>query len=123
ILDAIRFPDGFDLLIVELSSFQLHWIHHIEPEASVVLNLAEDHLDWHGGFEHYVADKAKIYENTRIAAVYNDEEPKTMRMVEEADVIEGCRAIGFTTDTPQRSMVGVVDDLLVDRAFLAQRGT
>ncbi|GAA2040752.1 UDP-N-acetylmuramoyl-L-alanine--D-glutamate ligase [Yaniella flava] len=123
ILDAIRFPDGFDLLIVELSSFQLHWIHHIEPEASVVLNLAEDHLDWHGGFEHYVADKAKIYENTRIAAVYNDEEPKTMRMVEEADVIEGCRAIGFTTDTPQRSMVGVVDDLLVDRAFLTQRGT
>src|SRR5690625_7723383 len=46
-----------------------------------------------------------------------------MRMVEEADVIEGCRAIGVTTDTPQRSMVGVVDDLLVDRACLANRST
>lgn len=123
ILDAIRYPDGFDLLIVELSSFQLHWIQHIEPEASIVLNLAEDHLDWHGGFENYKADKAKIYENTRIAAIYNDEQPETMRMVENADVIEGCRAIGITTDMPQRSMVGVVDDLLVDRAYLSNRGT
>jgi len=123
ILDAIRYPDGFDLLIVELSSFQLHWVQHIEPEASVVLNLAEDHLDWHGGFNNYAATKAKIYENTRIAAIYNDHEPDTMRMVEEADVIEGCRAIGVTTDTPQRSMVGVVDDLLVDRAYLANRST
>ena len=123
ILDAIRYPDGFDLLIVELSSFQLHWIQHIEPEASVVLNLAEDHLDWHGGFDDYAAAKAKIYEHTKIAAIYNDEEPRTMRMVENADVIEGCRAIGITTDSPQRSMVGVVDDLLVDRAFLEHRAT
>lgn len=123
ILDAIRYPDGFDLLVVELSSFQLHWIQRIEPEASVVLNLAEDHLDWHGGFDQYAAAKAKIYENTRIAAIYNDAEPVTMRMVEDADVIDGCRAIGITTDSPQRSMVGVVDDLLVDRAFLTNRGT
>src|SRR5699024_6226732 len=78
ILDAIRYPDGFDVLIVELSSFQLHWIQHIEPEASVVLNLAEDHLDWHGGYENYKAAKAKIYENTRLAAVFNAEQPETM---------------------------------------------
>lgn len=123
ILDAIRYPDGFDLFIVELSSFQLHWLHHIEPEASVVLNLAEDHLDWHEGFDNYAAAKAKIYENTRIAAIYNDADPHTITMVEQADVIEGCRAIGLTTDTPQRSMLGVVDDLLVDRAFLENRGS
>lgn len=123
ILDAIRHPDDFDLLIVELSSFQLHWIHRIEPEASVVLNIAEDHLDWHGGLENYKAAKAKVYENTRIAAIYNDDEPETIRMVENADVIEGCRAIGITTDTPQRSMLGIVDDILVDRAYLVNRGT
>lgn len=123
ILDAIRYPDGFDLLIVELSSFQLHWTHHIEPEASVVLNLAEDHLDWHGGFENYIADKAKIYENTRTACIFNEEEPETMRMVEEADVQEGCRAISFWPDTPGLSMLGVVDGLLVDRAFLKERKT
>src|SRR5699024_6918929 len=66
ILDAIRYPDGFDVLIVELSSFQLHWIQHIEPEASVVLNLAEDHLDWHGGYENYKAAKQR---STKILAL------------------------------------------------------
>lgn len=123
ILDAIRYPEGFDLFIVELSSFQLHWLHHIEPEASIVLNLAPDHLDWHGSFDNYADAKAKVYENTKVAAIYNDEQPTTMKMVEDADVIEGCRAIGITTDTPQRSMLGVVDDLLVDRAFHEKRAS
>lgn len=123
ILDAIRYPEGFDLFIVELSSFQLHWLHHIEPEASIVLNLAPDHLDWHGSFDNYADAKAKVYENTRVAVIYNDEQPTTMKMVEDADVIEGCRAIGITTDTPQRSMLGVVDDLLVDRAYHEKRAS
>lgn len=123
ILDAIRYPEGFDLFIVELSSFQLHWLHHIEPEASIVLNLAPDHLDWHGSFDNYADAKAKVYENTKVAAIYNDEQPTTMKMVEDADVIEGCRAIGITTDTPQRSMLGVVDDLLVDRAYHEKRAS
>jgi UDP-N-acetylmuramoylalanine--D-glutamate ligase len=42
-------------------------------------------------------------------------------MVEEADVVEGCRAIGFTLGAPSLSMLGVVDDLLVDRAFVPDR--
>jgi UDP-N-acetylmuramoylalanine--D-glutamate ligase len=42
-------------------------------------------------------------------------------MVQEADVVEGCRAIGFTLGVPARSMLGVVDDLLVDRAFVDNR--
>lgn len=121
LLDAIRDPQGYDVIAVELSSFQLHWSYSLAPLASVCLNLAEDHVDWHGGFEAYRADKAKIYENTRIACVYNAEAPATERMVEEADVQEGCRAIGFTTNTPAISMLGVVDGLLVDRAYIEQR--
>ncbi|RAX50985.1 UDP-N-acetylmuramoyl-L-alanine--D-glutamate ligase [Arthrobacter sp. AQ5-05] len=121
ILDAIRDPEGFDVIAVELSSFQLHFTHTISPLASVVLNIAEDHVDWHGGFENYKADKAKIYERTRVAAIYNAEERVVEAMVENADVIEGCRAIGFTTGVPSVSMVGVVEDLLVDRAFLEDR--
>ena len=123
LLDALRRPEPYDVLAVELSSFQLHWTHHIEPAASAVLNLAEDHVDWHGSFEAYAADKAKIYEHTRLACVFNEQEPVTMRMVEQADVQEGCRAISFSTDTPGRSMVGVVDDLLVDRAYIQDRAT
>ncbi|GAA4369917.1 UDP-N-acetylmuramoyl-L-alanine--D-glutamate ligase [Paeniglutamicibacter cryotolerans] len=117
ILDAIRDPEGFDAIAVELSSFQLHFTHSISPLASVVLNVAEDHVDWHGGYEHYLADKAKIYERTRVAAIYNADQRETEAMVENADVIEGCRAIGFTTGVPARSMLGIVEDLLVDRAF------
>ncbi|MET4061354.1 UDP-N-acetylmuramoylalanine--D-glutamate ligase [Arthrobacter sp. UYP6] len=121
ILDAIRDPEGFDVIAVELSSFQLHWSSSLSPLASVCLNVAEDHVDWHGSYEAYLADKAKIYENTRVACIYNAEQAETERMVEEADVVEGCRAVGFTTGMPAVSMVGMVENLLVDRAFIEQR--
>lgn len=121
ILDAIRDPQGFDALVVELSSFQLHYLNGIEPHSSVVLNLADDHLDWHGGFEEYRAAKAKVFENTRYACVYNVQDPVTEAMVENADVIEGARAIGFSLFTPARSQVGFVEDVLCDRAFLDDR--
>ncbi|NLS10258.1 UDP-N-acetylmuramoyl-L-alanine--D-glutamate ligase [Nesterenkonia sp. MY13] len=126
ILDAIRDPEGFDALAVELSSFQLHYTEPLQPLAAAVLNLAEDHVDWHGSQEEYAAAKAKIYEGTRIACVYNVEDPTTEKMVAEADVTEGCRAIGFTTGVPDVSMLGVVDTeegdaLLIDRAYLDNR--
>jgi len=123
ILDAVREPVDYDVFAVELSSFQLHYTHSISPLASVVLNIAEDHVDWHDGFENYKAAKAKIYERTQVAAIFNAEEEVTIRMVENADVIDGCRAIGFTTDTPAVSMVGVVESLLVDRAYIEDRKT
>ena len=69
----------------------------------------------------YLADKAKIYEHTQKACIYNAEQIETERMVEDADVVEGCRAVGFTTVTPAISMLGVVEGLLVDRAFIAER--
>jgi UDP-N-acetylmuramoylalanine--D-glutamate ligase len=121
ILDALRDPVEYDVLAVELSSFQLHWSHSISPVASVCLNVAEDHVDWHGSYASYLADKAKVYGNTRTACIYNAEQIETERMVEDADVLEGCRAVGFTTLTPAISMVGVVEGLLVDRAFIAER--
>ena len=121
ILDVIRDPQGYDVLAVELSSFQLHWAHSIEPLASVCLNIAEDHVDWHGSYEAYLAAKASVYERTKIACIYNVEQRETETMVENAEVMEGCRAVGFTTGMPSISMMGVVEDLLVDRAFIEQR--
>jgi UDP-N-acetylmuramoylalanine--D-glutamate ligase len=121
ILDALRDPEGFDALVVELSSFQLHYLGEIFPFSSAVLNLADDHLDWHGGFEAYKAAKAKVYENSVAACVYNVMDKSTESMVEDADVVEGARAIGFTLGIPTRSQVGFVEDILVDRAFLDDR--
>ncbi|TAL45938.1 MAG: UDP-N-acetylmuramoyl-L-alanine--D-glutamate ligase [Salinibacterium sp.] len=126
VLDAIRDPSGFDFLVVELSSFQLHWLPRegagsLEPLASVCLNVADDHLDWHGSREAYAEAKATVYANTRVACVYNRDVEATRRMVEEAEVQEGCRAIGFGLGAPGPSDFGVVDDLILDRAFAEDR--
>lgn len=121
ILDAVRDEIGYDALVVELSSFQLHYLGEIQPLVSAVLNLADDHLDWHGSFEAYREAKAKVYENTEVACVYNVNDSVTESMVENADVIEGARAIGFTTGMPGRSQVGFVEEILCDRAFLDDR--
>ena len=128
VLDAVRYPAGFDVLVVELSSYQLHWLDRtaegtLEPWAAVCLNLADDHLDWHGSFEAYRDAKAKVYTNTKIAAVYNRADEATRVMVEDAEVIEGCRAIGFGLDAPGPSDFGLVDGILCDRAFLEERAT
>jgi UDP-N-acetylmuramoylalanine--D-glutamate ligase len=121
VLDAIREPDGWDVLVVELSSYQLHWMQEVSPVASVCLNIADDHLDWHGSAEAYRAAKGRVYERTRIACVFNVEDPATERLVRGADVVEGCRAIGFGRGVPRVSEVGIVEEVLVDRAFLDQR--
>ena len=121
ILDAIRLPDGLDAIVVELSSFQLHYLGEISPVSAAVLNLADDHLDWHGSFEAYRDTKGKVYEQTKIACVYNVQDSATESLVENADVVEGARAIGFTMGIPGRSMVGYVEEFLVDRAFIDDR--
>lgn len=121
LLDALRDPQGYDVLVVELSSFQLERLGEISPYASVCLNIADDHLDWHGSAEAYRAAKAKVYAHTQVACVYNRADAETERMVEEADVIEGARAVSFGLDAPPPSGFGIVDGLLLDRGFHAER--
>ncbi len=123
LLTAIVDPIGYDALAVELSSFQLHWSHSLRPQASCCLNVAPDHVDWHGSFQAYVDAKARVYSNTEVACVYNVADPVTEQMVRAADVTEGARAIGVTAGVPDVSMLGVVDGVLCDRAFLAERRT
>lgn len=121
ILDAIREPEGYDYLVVELSSFQLHYLGELSPKAAAFLNLAEDHYDWHGSPEAYFQAKAKVFENTELAIVYNVQDESTLKAAEQAEVQEGARAIGFTLGAPSRSMVGYVEEYLVDRAFIENR--
>ncbi len=126
VLDAVRDPSGFDVFVVELSSHQLWYLSlqsDLSPYASVCLNLADDHLEWHGSAQAYRDAKAVVYANARVACIYNKADVATREMVEDADVIEGCRAIGFDLGVPGPSDLGVVDGILVDRAFLAERHT
>ncbi|WP_420175728.1 UDP-N-acetylmuramoyl-L-alanine--D-glutamate ligase [Luteococcus sp. OSA5] len=130
VMEAVLDETSYDVLAVELSSFQLHWSNSVQMHSAAVLNLQPDHLQWYegAGFDEqldpmgrYRADKARIYHQVRHSCVYNVADPLTEGMVEEADVVEGARAIGFTLGVPGMSMLGVVDDLLVDRAFVEQR--
>lgn len=121
LLDVVLGDEPYDVLAVELSSYQLHWAPSLRAHSGAVLNLAPDHLDWHGSMAAYAADKGRIYEGNQVACVYNVADPATEDLVRAADVEEGCRAIGFTLGTPGPSQLGVVENILVDRAFVADR--
>ncbi|MEU5953342.1 UDP-N-acetylmuramoyl-L-alanine--D-glutamate ligase [Streptomyces sp. NPDC047525] len=121
LLDVVTGDETYDVLAVELSSYQLHWAPSLRAHSATVLNLAPDHLDWHGSMEAYAADKGRVYEGNQVACVYNVADKATEDLVRGADVEEGCRAIGFTLNAPAPSQLGVVDGILVDRAFVPDR--
>lgn len=110
-----------DVIAVEVGAPQLPFVTSMSPFAAVCINLAQDHIDHFGSFDQYASTKARIFRNTQVAAVYNRDDPVTRAMVEQADVTDGCRAIGITLETPGVGMLGVVDGLLVDRAFIDDR--
>ncbi|WP_062949270.1 UDP-N-acetylmuramoyl-L-alanine--D-glutamate ligase [Brachybacterium sp. sponge] len=121
VIEAALDPEGFDVLALELSSFQLHWTEHLDCEAAVVLNVSADHLDWHGGAEEYARAKGRIFDRVRTACVYNTADETTLHLVEEADVVEGARAVGISLGAPGLSELGIIDGILVDRAFHPER--
>lgn len=106
-----------DLVAVEIASLQLHFTHTVSPHAAVCLNADNDHTDWHGSLDAYRAAKARVYRHTQVACVYPAADSLVEAMVQEADVVEGCRAIGVTLGVPSVSQLGIVDGHLVDRAF------
>lgn len=101
-----------DLLAVELSSFQLHWAPSVRPHAGAVLNVAEDHLDWHGTFAHYAAAKARAL--TGRVAICGLDDPVAARLL--ADAPAPVR-VGFRLGEPAVGELGVHDGMLLDRAF------
>ena len=115
---AVLDPE-LDVLALEVSSFQLHFTHTMSVRAGAVLNVAGDHLDWHGSLEAYAADKGRIYERAQVACVYNTADPRTEQLVRDADVVEGARAVGFTLGAPGPGQLGLIEAVLVDRAFHA----
>ncbi|WP_228372805.1 UDP-N-acetylmuramoyl-L-alanine--D-glutamate ligase [Demequina subtropica] len=110
-----------DLVAVEIASLQLHFAHTISPHAAVCLNADDDHTDWHGSLEAYRADKAKVYQHVQVACVYPAADARVEGMVADAEVVEGARAVGVTLGSPGPSQLGVVEGLLVDRAFHPDR--
>ena len=101
-----------DILAVELSSFQLYWAPSLRPEAGVVLNIAEDHLDWHSTMAEYTAAKARAL-NGRVAVVGLDDTRAAALLDSAAAPVR----VGFRLGEPAAGELGVRDGQLVDRAF------
>jgi UDP-N-acetylmuramoylalanine--D-glutamate ligase len=118
LLEAVLHPDPYDVLAVQLSAFQLRWSQSVRPLASACLNVAGTDLA-----PRRRAARGRVYRNTEVACVYNLADPVTEELVREADVIEGCRAIGFGLGVPGLSALGMVEDVLCDRAFVPERRT
>jgi UDP-N-acetylmuramoylalanine--D-glutamate ligase len=114
VIDAVDRPDAYEVLVLELSSFQLHWMRKAEFRAAAILNIADDHLDWHGSFDAYADAKFSILNRAEIAILNADDGPVVVR----ANRFSG-RKVFFSLNTPAPGEIGVVEELLVDRAFVA----
>jgi UDP-N-acetylmuramoylalanine--D-glutamate ligase len=123
LVSAVMDPIPADVFAIEVGAPQLPFVKSMSPHSAVVLNMAPDHIDFFNGYENYAKTKAKVYSQVQKSAIYNVQDVVTEKMVEDADVVEGARAIGFTLGLPGLSMIGVVEDFIVDRAFLEERQT
>jgi UDP-N-acetylmuramoylalanine--D-glutamate ligase len=113
VIDAVDRDDAYEVLVLELSSFQLHWARQAQFEAAAILNIADDHLDWHGSFDAYADAKFSILDRAEIAILNADDGA----VVTRANRFSG-RKVFFSIDTPAPGEIGVVEELLVDRAFV-----
>ncbi len=118
LVDAVL-RDDLDVIAVEVGAQQLPFWHTVSPLAAVCLNIAEDHIDHFGTFANYLAAKGRVFERCQVAAVYNRSDERTRELAVAAKVEPGCRRLSFGLDTPSPYEIGVVEDFLVDRAFVA----
>jgi UDP-N-acetylmuramoylalanine--D-glutamate ligase len=114
VIEAVESKDKFDVLVLELSSFQIHWMKSAQFNASAILNIADDHTDWHGDFEEYARTKISILDSSSTAILNADDAQVVKRSVHWKG-----RKVFFTLDTPGPGEMGVVEELLIDRAFVA----
>jgi UDP-N-acetylmuramoylalanine--D-glutamate ligase len=113
VIEAVDCKDAYDYLILELSSFQLHWLKDAHFVAAAILNIADDHLDWHGSFDAYADAKFSILDRSELAILNGEDEQVIARANRFTE-----KKVFFSLDTPGPGEIGVVEELLVDRAFV-----
>ena len=114
VIDAVESREKYEFLVLELSSFQLHWLEDAHFVSVAILNIAEDHVGWHGSLDAYAADKFSLLEKSNTAILNADDG----RVVTNTAHWQG-RKVFFSLDTPAPGEIGIVEELLVDRAFVA----
>jgi UDP-N-acetylmuramoylalanine--D-glutamate ligase len=113
VIEVITGEEEADFLILELSSFQLHWSEQLRLHSAAILNIADDHLDWHGSFHEYLAAKKRITDGANLVIINRDD-----RHLNSLEFDGDQKLVKFTLDAPRSGEIGVVEELLVDRAFV-----
>jgi UDP-N-acetylmuramoylalanine--D-glutamate ligase len=113
VIESVMSTKKFDYLVIELSSFQLHWIEDAQFESVAILNIAQDHIDWHGSFENYALDKISLLQSAS-TAILNAQDAEVFRRTQGF----AGRKVYFSLDTPAPGEIGLIEELLVDRAFV-----
>jgi UDP-N-acetylmuramoylalanine--D-glutamate ligase len=114
VIECVEGNEAYDVLVLELSSFQLHWLQRAEFVAAAILNIADDHTDWHGSFENYAQAKISILDRSMTAILNGDDAEVVTRTTHWNG-----RKVFYSLDTPAPGEIGVVEELLVDRAFVS----
>lgn len=114
VIEAVDSVENYDYLVLELSSFQLHWLENAEFVSVALLNIAQDHVDWHGDFDAYAQAKISILDKSALAILNGDDGEVVSRTAHWLG-----RKIFYSLDTPAPGELGIVEELLVDRAFVA----
>ena len=110
VISSVCSDQPFEYLAIELSSFQIQWSELPKYQSVAILNIAEDHIDWHGSFENYAAAKLKLLKQTEKAFINKSDPELSKRVGKET-------AIWFSLETPNPNELGLVENLLIDRAF------
>jgi len=116
VLDGVRLPEQPHVFLVVLTPQQLHYQSRVTPLVSAFLN-PDTSESWHDDVALRITEQGKVFENTRNFAVYNRSDEFAELLLRNADVQEGCRAIGFWLASPGPGDIGVVEDLVVDRGY------
>lgn len=112
---AVR--DDHEVLVCELSSFQLAATTTLAPWASICLNVDADHLDWHGTAKAYREAKAKVYDRTRCARFAFADDLAVMSMARSASQADRSALIPLVFGEVEAGQIGVENGILVDRAL------
>lgn len=110
VCQAIAQEPRTDVLVVELSSFQLHWTQRFHPQVGVLLNLAEDHLDWHGSMAAYAGDKARVWRSDLAVVGVDDHQ---VQAVAQKTLGAGVPRADFTLNPPEPGQVGVSEEGII----------
>jgi UDP-N-acetylmuramoylalanine--D-glutamate ligase len=111
VIAAVCKSPAYEYLALELSSFQIEWSQLPRYESVAILNISPDHIDWHGSFDSYSKAKLKLLSQAKRRVLNKSDIEIKNRCAQENDVI------WFSLDTPAPGEIGLVEELLIDRAF------